>query len=217
MKRPFTQAIQVPKAYLRFCLQTPVRRVTVTSFYMGKYEVTVAKNRDFCTATGRVMSGGNGSGERRPVVNANYDDGLAYCAVKRTAWRNCRLPAEAEWEYAAREGERNSRFLYSGSDNLSEVGWFVENPGGKYIELGLKKPNKLGIYNLSGNVNEFCQDYFVPYNSRDLVNPKGPQSGKARVVRGGCYLYPAERCRVSSRAGVEEEYVGTQIGFRIAY
>jgi len=110
-----------------------------------------------------------------------------------------RLPTEAEWEYAARGGSRSKGYKYAGSDNLDEVGWYDENSGFHTHPVGEKKANELGLYDMSGNVSEWCQDWYGDYSSEAQTNPTGPQSGGYRVLRGGSSWFIAGDCRVSYR------------------
>ena len=110
-----------------------------------------------------------------------------------------RLPTEAEWEYAARGGDRSKGYKYAGSGNLDEVGWYGGNSGNRKHPVGKKKPNELGLYDMSGNVWEWCQDWYGDYTDEAQTNPTGPQSEGNRVLRGGSYLGDAGGCRVARR------------------
>ena len=111
-----------------------------------------------------------------------------------------RLPTEAEWEYAARGGKKSQGYKYSGSNRLSSVAWYGENSNNSYHPVKTTQANELGIYDMSGNVWEWCQDWFVEYSSRDQTNPTGPYSGSFCVTRGGDCNSNAWVCRVSFRA-----------------
>ena len=111
-----------------------------------------------------------------------------------------RLPTEAEWEYSARGGNRSKGYKYAGSDNLDEVGWYRDNSGRHKHPVGEKKPNELGLYDMTGNVWEWCQDWYGKYSSEAQTNPTGPQFGGSRVLRGGSRWIRAGYCRVSYRS-----------------
>jgi len=130
--------------------------------------------------------------------------------------KNYRLPTEAEWEYAARGGSKSQGFKYAGSNNLKEVGWFSENAKSKTHPVGQNKPNELGLYDMSGNVNEWCSDWYGDYASAARTNPTGAENGAFRVLRGGSWADDARRCRISSRLGSMPEYRNSDTGFRLA-
>jgi formylglycine-generating enzyme required for sulfatase activity len=132
-----------------------------------------------------------------------------------------RLPTEAEWEYAARGGNKFftlsgvEGYKYSGSNNIDEVAWYWDNSGKKTQPVGIKKPNELGIYDMSGNVLEWCWDYYGSYSSNSQTNPKWANSGSIRVYRGGSWGRDAEGCRVADRNNYIPSYRDRHIGFRL--
>ena len=178
--------------------ERPVHRVTLSSYLIGKHEVTQALWEE-------VMGSNpshNKQGGDYPVENVSWFDCQEF--VKKLNARTgmqFRLPTEAEWEYAARGGDRSKGYKYAGSDNLDEVGWYDGNSGNYTHQVGEKKPNELGLYDMSGNVYEWCQDwyYYRYYRDEAQTNPAGPRSGGGRVLRGGCYWSNARCCRVSYR------------------
>lgn len=127
-----------------------------------------------------------------------------------------RLPTEAEWEYAARGGEYSQGYTYAGSEELDEVGWYRENSQGQTRAVGLKAPNELGLYDMSGNVWEWCWDWYDSYPSKKLKNPVGPESGFNRVCRGGCWGNAASVCRVAYRSLNWPDYRSYDLGFRLS-
>jgi formylglycine-generating enzyme required for sulfatase activity len=184
--------------------EEPIHSVTLNSFKMGKFEVTVAQYKAYCKASGTKMpvTPSWGWKDNHPMVNVNFYEATAYCIwLSEKTSKDYRLPTEAEWEFAARGGNKNSNYTYSGSEDLEEVGWFNSNSAGSTQESGKKLPNEQGIFDMAGNVWEWCKDWFDygyisnPTNS----NPRGPSSGVFRVVRGGSWNDSNALCRVASR------------------
>ena len=193
--------------------ERPRHSVTLSDFYIGKYEVTQAQ--------WRAVMGNNPSyckGNNRPVQNVSWDDIQEFITkLNAQTGKKFRLPTEAEWEYAARGGNQSKGYKYSGSNNISEVAWYDDISSNKKTHpVGQKSPNELGIYDMSGNVWEWCQDWKGDYSSSSQTNPTGPSSGSRRVLRGGGLDSPAEHCRVSIRtcSSPGDRYFG--IGFRLA-
>ncbi len=204
-------------------VEEPVHRVAISTFYIGKYPVTVRQYRLFCTATGKAMPKGQegwGADEYAPIVNVAYDDAVGYCDwLCEYYGGDWRLPSEAEWEYAARGGGQGSGCIYSGSDDLSAVGWFGGNMNGCAIGTGRKQPNELGIYDMSGNVWEWCWDWYDPdyYAVSPFSNPLGPVSGTERVLRGGAWDEIPLTCRVACRGHCPPEERRANCGFRVVF
>jgi len=208
--------------------EAPEHKVKVSNFFIGKYEVTVAEYREFCKATNHLMPARPkwGESDKYPITSINWFDANAYCKWLSTkTGKKFRLPTEAEWEYAARGGTKSKKFIYSGSNNADDVCWYdetTEEQGPK--EVGKKKANELGIYDMSGNVWEWCSDmYDTKYYSKSaLENPKGatPTAGVAeedlyRVVRGGSWYYDVDYSRVTARDGPKASFSNPNYGFRI--
>ena len=194
-----------------------VHKVMQYPFYIGETEVT--------QELWQAVMGGNPShfkGKRLPVQNVTWDEVQEFILRlnRFTGWR-FRLPTEAEWELAARGG-RNSRYLghnyvYAGSNTLADVGWFDVNSGGRPNMVKTLVPNQLGLYDMSGNVWEWCQDYWAPsYSAEAVLNPLGPETGNSRVIRGGSWLNYAANCRVSSRSESDPATSSYTIGLRLA-
>ena len=175
--------------------EEPAHSVTLSSFYIGKYEVT--------QALWKAVMGSNPSdwkGDNLPVEQVSWDDCQTFLRkLNAMTGNNFRLPTEAEWEYAARGGNRSRGYQYSGNNNLSDVAWYDGNSGNKTHPVGTKAPNELGIYDMSGNVWEWCQDWYGDYSSSAQTNPTGPSSGSYRVCRGGSWNFNASYCRVADR------------------
>ena len=164
--------------------EKPTHRVTLTNdYYIGKYEVT--------QALWQMVMGNNPSefkGDNLPVETVSWYDCQEFISkLNRITGKMFRLPTEAEWEYAARGGNKSRGYQYSGSNNLSDVAWYGNNSGDETHAVGTKQPNELGIYDMSGNVDEWCQDWKGAYSSSSQVNPTGANSGSSRVIRGGSW------------------------------
>ena len=178
--------------------EKPTHRVTLTNdYYMGKYEVTQALWQAVMGNNPSEFKGGN-----LPVENVSWNDCQEFISkLNRITGKTFRLPTEAEWEYAAHGGKKSRGYQYSGSNNLSDVAWCTDNSGNKTHTVGTKQPNELGIYDMSGNVWEWCQDRYGKYSSSSQVNPTGANSGFCRVYRGGSWRGAVRYCRSSYRGG----------------
>ena len=176
--------------------EKPTHRVTLSNdYYIGKYEVT--------QGLWQAVMGNNPSnfkGDNLPVEQVSWYECQDFLSkLNRLTGKKFRLPTEAEWEYAARGGNKSRGYQYSGSNNLSDVAWYRVNSGDKTHAVGTKQANELGIYDMSGNVWEWCQDWYGNYSSSSQTNPTGATSGSDRVVRGGSWDYYAWLCRSSYR------------------
>jgi sulfatase modifying factor 1 len=150
--------------------------------------------------------------KENPVTHFSWNECQEFIKkLNKITGKKYRLPTEAEWEYAARGGKLSKGYKYSGSDNLDEVGWYFGNSNLKIHPVKEKKPNELGIYDMSGNVWEFCQDWYGDYRTKVKKNPKGSESGNAKVMRGGSCYHNGDYCRVANRVSM---YFGE--GFRLA-
>ena len=139
-------------------------------------------------------------GAQNPVERVSWNDCQNFIKkLNSLTGRTFRLPTEAEWEYAARGGNKSSHYKYSGSDNIGNVAWYDDNSDGKTHAVGTKTANELGIYDMSGNVSELCSDWWGGYSAGAQTNPQGPSSGSGRVLRGGSWYSYARSCRVSYR------------------
>ena len=192
--------------------EKPTHRVTLTNdYYIGKYEVT--------QALWQAVMGNNPSyfkGDNLPVEQVSWDDCQDFLSkLNRITGKMFRLPTEAEWEYAARGGNKSRGYQYSGSNNLSDVAWYDDNSGKKTHAVGTKQANELGIYDMNGNVFEWCQDWYGEYNSSSQVNPTGANSGSYRVIRGGSWYFSAMYSRSSCRYEHAPGYRSTIFGLRL--
>ena len=192
--------------------EKPTHQVTLTNdYYIGKYEVT--------QALWKAVMGNNPSefkGDNLPVEMVSWSDCQEFISkLNRITEKTFRLPTEAEWEYAARGGKKSRGYQYSGSNNLSDVAWYYDNSGSKTHAVGTKQSNELGIYDMSGNVYEWCQDRYGEYRRSAQVNPTGAMSGSVRVFRGACWYYNARLCRLSCRGGNSPDYRYCGLGLRL--
>ena len=199
--------------------EKPVHSVTLSSYYIGKTEVT--------QALWQAVMGSNPSGFKGadlPVERVSWNDCQEFIQkLNSLTGRNFRLPTEAEWEFACRGGNNSRGYKYSGRNKLGSVAWYNGNSGGKTRSVGTflwggftaptgdsggkthpvgtKTPNELGIYDMSGSVWEWCNDWYGSYTANSQTNPTGPQSGSGRVRRGGSWFNDAKSCRSSNRNG----------------
>ena len=191
--------------------ESPTHQVTVSSFYIGKYEVT---QELWAAVMGSNPS--NFSGTNLPVETVSWDDIQTFISkLNELTGRTFRLPTEAEWEYAARGGNKSKGYKYSGSNTIGDVAWYSGNSSSKTHEVGTKAPNELGLYDMSGNVWEWCSDWFGSYSSSSQTDPTGPSSGSNRVLRGGSWFNNAGYCRVSYRHNYTPSYRYYLYGFRL--
>jgi formylglycine-generating enzyme len=203
----------------------PLHNVTLSNFSISKTEVTIKQYRQFCKETGCKMPDETIDGpydspllDAYPMVYVTWADAVAYCKwLGRKLGGNYRLPTEAEWEYAARGGKFNRNTKYSGGNSMDYVGWYEDNSKEELCFVAKKKPNELGIYDMSGNVWEWCLDWYDEeyYITSPSTNPKGPSTGTERVIRGGSYYSPAFYSRVNLRFSIDPEEREGLIGFRV--
>ena len=176
--------------------EKPVHLVTLANdYYIGKYEVT--------QALWQAVMGSNPSsskGDDLPVERVSWNDCQDFISkLNAMTGKRFRLPTEAEWEYAARGGKKSRGYQYSGNNSLGDIAWYSGNSSSRTHAVGTKQPNELGIYDMAGNVWEWCQDWKGSYSSSPLVNPIGAVSGSLRVYRGGSWSSSARGCRTSCR------------------
>ena len=152
-----------------------------------------------------------------PVVHVSWNDAVAYCDwLKKKTGKQFALPTEAQWEFAARGGKKSKGFKYAGSNNVDEVAWYIDNSDIKTHSVKGKKANELGLYDMSGNVWEWCQDWKGAYSSGSQTDPTGPASGSYRVFRGGGWINGARLFRLSCRDCITPDRRSDYLGFRLA-
>lgn len=196
--------------------EVPVHQVSLSSFLIGKYEVTQKQWRDMMGNDARV----------------NYFSGCDSCPVERVSWysvqeylqkvsamtgKQFRLPTEAEWEFAARGGVHSTGFKYAGSNDPDEVAWRDGNSDVMTHPVGRKKPNELGLYDMSGNVWEWCSDWYSRdyYLTSPCDDPQGPPEGTARVMRGGSWFHDSSGLRITDRDRSNPAFRQGFVGFRL--
>lgn len=206
--------------------EKPIRRVTLDSYYMGVFEVT-QRQWELIMGTNiieqrnkyHVAANLYNVGPNFPMTWVTWEEAEAFCReLSRKTGKNYRLPTEAEWEYAARGGKYNEGTKYCGSNFADSVAHY--DCGGDYrsffLPVGSKKPNSLGIYDMSGNAHEWCRDRYGTYQEKDTINPTGASEGTIRVQRGGYINGSRKVCRVSFRAGwYHQNERAVNSGFRI--
>ena len=191
--------------------ELPVHQVTLPDYYICETEVT--------QELWKAVMGKNYSGSGKlPVSWVGWEDCQEFISkLNALTGQQFRLPTEAEWEFAARGGTKSRGYKFSGSNNIDEVAWYDSNSNSLTHEVGTKSPNELGIYDMSGNVIEWCQDWYGSYGSSSQTNPMGPSSGSNRVQRGGSFETQKKYCRVSFRGYCPPMSWGASFGVRLAH
>ena len=192
--------------------EKPVHKVTVSAFYLGETEVT--------QALWEAIMGDNPSrfkGGKHPVENVSWNDCNEFILKLNeiTGYQFC-LPTEAEWEYAARGGKKGHGYKYAGKNTIKSIAWYIENSDNKTHTVKGKSPNELGLYDMSGNVWEWCSDWYDKYSRESQTNPQGSYSGIYPVLRGGCWNSNDWYCRVSNRSYNNPKFSDDGYGFRLA-
>ncbi|MDP2982656.1 MAG: SUMF1/EgtB/PvdO family nonheme iron enzyme [Candidatus Latescibacter sp.] len=229
------------KGKVSFKGEQPVHSVTVSAFKMSATEITVGQYREFANETGYFTDAERGDGalvyldgkwvkkpdaswrnpyqelrEDLPVMCVSWNDAVKFCDwLSKKTGRKFRLPTEAEWEYACRAGSTTSYYLGAGESDLARSGWYRSNGSDAAHPAGGKTANAWGLYDMSGNLWEWCNDWLGDYSSGKQTNPSGPQSGSKRVFRGGSWFTTAGYCRSSFHYGYPPESRDTSIGFRV--
>ena len=193
--------------------EKPAHEVTLSSFYIGETEVTQELWQAVLGTNPSYFTGDL----QRPVERVTWNDCQTFITqLNALTGKQFRLPTEAEWEYAARGGKQAHGFIYSGNSNIDMVAWYSGNSSSQTHSVAEKQANELGLYEMSGNVWEWCQDWYGSYSSDAQTNPAGPETGSYRVKRGGCWNDSATYCRVSYRGYSTPSYMDRYIGLRLA-
>ena len=202
--------------------EKPVHNVTLYDYYIGETEVTqelwyaVMGKRP--TSDGDQWSSSYGLGDNYPAYNVSWNDCQTFITkLSQLTGQQFRLPTEAEWEFAARGGKNSQGYKYAGSNTIGDVAWYNSNSDGTTHPVATKAPNELGLYDMSGNVYEWCQDWYGSYSSSDQADPVGPSSGSGRVERGGGWGSLAKFCRVAGRVNSNPSGRGYFLGLRLAF
>lgn len=192
--------------------ERPLRKVALSTFYIGRYEVTLRQ----WDAVMRHTADGSSKNADFPVHNITWDDVERFIdRLNEETGREYRLPTEAEWEYAARGGRHAEKYAYSGGKQPGPVAWFAENSNRTVHRVGGLQPNALGLYDMSGNVWELCSDYYGPYDTLDVKDPQGPEQGVYHVMRGGSCNSSPQSCRVTFRQDNSLMSGDAVVGFRL--
>lgn len=190
----------------------PAHQVTLSDYYIGQTEVT--------QALWKAVMGSNPSdskGDNLPVEQVSWDDCQEFIQkLNQLTGKQFRLPTEAEWEYAARGGRKSRGYKYAGDNDIGLVAWYEDNSGNETHPVATKQANELGVYDMSGNVEEWCSDGYDGYQSSSQSDPQGPSSGSDRVGRGGSFFFDARYCRVSNREYYTPDFRTFDLGLRLS-
>lgn len=195
--------------------EKPVHQVTLTgTYYIGQTEVT----QELYTAVMGSNPSNFTEGNNLPVEKVSYNDAITFCQqLSSLTGKHFTLPTEAQWEYAARGGHKtpSAPTLFAGSDDIEAVGWHKGNSDSTTHTVAQKVSNTLGLYDMTGNVFEWCLDWYGPYTADAVTDPQGPADGSERVSRGGSWNYPASYCRTSIRACSAPDVTYYMLGLRV--
>ena len=198
--------------------ERPVHRVGISKpFLLGKYPVTNREYQRFLEANSGIKppqywSNSQFNDPQQPVVGVSWEDAQVFCQ-----WAGCRLPTEAEWEYACRAGNPGAYCFGDAEAELEQYAWYDKNSGRKTQPVGQKKPSQWGLYDMHGNVWEWCQDWFSDYAEKPVTDPTGPVEGSSRVLRGGSWGGGPTYLRSAYRDGLTPGSRGISIGFRCVF
>ena len=194
--------------------EKPVHQVTLSDYYIGETEVTQELWSAVMGSNPSYFTGNM----QRPVEWVSWNDCQTFISkLNQLTGETFRLPTEAQWEYAARGGNKSKGYTYSGSDAIDDVAWYDDNSDRMTHPVKTKAPNELGIYDMSGNVAEWCSDWYGSYSSAAQNDPTGPSTGSDRVYRGGGWIISAAGCRVAYRSSYAPTVSGSDLGLRLAH
>lgn len=195
-----------------YMIEAPVHKTSVNAFSIGRFEITQAQ---WIAAMGENPS--TIQGDNLPVENVTWEQVQEFINILNDkSGKNYRLPTEAEWEFAAKGGNKTEGFIYSGYSVLGACGWYYSNSDATIHEIGSKYANELGLFDMSGNVREWCNDWYEAYSTDDADNPQGPTSGSMKINRGGSWTTPAVNCRNTYRHTDFPNEAAQDLGFRLA-
>ncbi|MDD5817546.1 MAG: formylglycine-generating enzyme family protein [bacterium] len=207
----FTMGATAEQASDAFSDELPTHKVTLSPFLIGKYEVSQTLWLAVMGENPSVNTGIN-----LPVDNVTWNECQTFITkLNELTGKNFRLLTEAEWEYAARGGNKSKGYKYSGSNNLGDVAWYIDNSNNTSHAMGTKVPNELGIYDMTGNVMEWVSDWKGSYSSGAQTNPTGPDSGTYRVNRGGSYGNVERLSRITNRNSIDPNMSSKTMGLRL--
>ena len=209
-----------------FDWEGPVHSVTLDSYYIAETLVTQALWQAVMGSTpmpeNHQWNEQDGLGANYPAYNVSYLDSEKFVEALnvipeiKAAGIVFRIPTEAEWEFACRGGLSTKGLRFSGSDKVDDVAWFDYNSNGQVHPIKEKQPNELGLYDMGGNLFEWCYDWYTRYSGESLVNPQGPATASRRVLRGGCWNYSSRNCRSSYRLNDSPHHADSYYGLRLA-
>lgn len=198
--------------------EKPAHKVLIDNFYISKYEVSVKEYKQFCSETGKMMPQKEIEWiEDHPMTFVSWDDASEFCGwISKKTGKTFRLPTEAEWEFSAKGASAINNTKFSGSNNINDVGWSKENSAGvTHSKKGSLNPNELGLFDMSGNVWEWCGDWYSKsyYMQSATRNPKGPRAGSVKIARGGSWYHPA--VPITYRFYMTPTAKSNYVGFRL--
>lgn len=192
--------------------EKPRHQVTLSTYYIGQTEVTQALWQAVMGSNPSYFTGNS----QRPVEKVSWNDCQVFIQkLNQLTGKRFALPTEAQWEFASRGGNKSKGYKYAGGNNIEVVAWYDGNSGERSHPVATKQPNELGLYDMSGNVWEWCQDWYGVYTQSSATNPMGPSAGSVRVYRGGSWIDIALHCRSSCRGDDIPDARDDLLGFRL--